>query len=278
MWRSARSLVFGVTLGLVGVGTSGSVAFAQGDPAAADALFRRGREAAERGDWEVACPQFAESQRLDPAPGTLLNLAGCEEHVGQVASAYEHYRAAIDTLPRSDDRLPFARQHLAALEKRVPHLTLDAAAALPKGARVERDDVALGAASLGLALPVNPGLHRIVVKAEGRAEAVVTVRVAEGEAKRVVLEAGAPRATVSLEASGPVVVPMGNERGEHRDEPTSSPHPLRGVAIGALAVGGVGVVLGAVAGGIVLGKKSVIQDPSHCDQTTHACDQTGADA
>ena len=28
----------------------------------------------------------------------------------------------------------------------------------------------------------------------------------------------------------------------------------------------------------MLGKKSIVDDPSHCDPVTHACDQTGLDA
>src|SRR5271163_2218463 len=106
------------------------------DPAAADALFQKGREAAEKGDWASACPKFSESQRLDPAPGTLLNLADCEEHLGQVASAHEHYKTALETMSSSDDRIPFAKQHIAALERKVPHLTLNATADLPSGAKV----------------------------------------------------------------------------------------------------------------------------------------------
>src|SRR5271163_4925186 len=131
------------------------------DPAAADALFQKGREAAEKGDWTRACPKFAESQRLDPAPGTLLNLADCEEHLGQLASAYEHFKTALETMAPSDDRIPFAKQHMVAVEKKVPHLTLSASADLPARARVMRDDVQLGSASFGLALPVDPGMHAI---------------------------------------------------------------------------------------------------------------------
>ncbi len=97
-------------------------AFAEGDPAVADALFRKGREAAEKGDWATACPKFAESQRLDPAPGTLLNLADCEEHTGQLATSYEHFKTAVETMAPNDDRIPFAKQHMAAVEKKVPHL------------------------------------------------------------------------------------------------------------------------------------------------------------
>ncbi|NOU28880.1 MAG: hypothetical protein HOO96_13330, partial [Polyangiaceae bacterium] len=49
----------------------------------AETLFREGRKALEAGDYAVACAKFAESQRIEPAPGTLLNLAGCEERSGK---------------------------------------------------------------------------------------------------------------------------------------------------------------------------------------------------
>ena len=80
------------------------------DAAAADALFQKGREAADKGDFATAAAKFAESQRLDPAPGTLLNLADCEEHLGQTASAWEHYKRAAETMNAGDDRIPYAKQ------------------------------------------------------------------------------------------------------------------------------------------------------------------------
>ncbi len=46
----------------------------QRDPAAAEALFRSGRVAIEKGDYASACPKFEESSRLDPAVGTTCNL------------------------------------------------------------------------------------------------------------------------------------------------------------------------------------------------------------
>jgi tetratricopeptide (TPR) repeat protein len=79
-----------------------------GDPPAAQALFKQGRDAAKRGDHATACEKFAESYRLDPAPGTLLNLGDCKERLGMLASAWQYYTAAAEQL--SDERTDIARQ------------------------------------------------------------------------------------------------------------------------------------------------------------------------
>ena len=245
------------------------------DPAAADALFRKGREAAERGDWAVACPKFAESQRLDPAPGTLLNLADCEEHLGQLASSYEHFKTALETMAPSDDRIPFARQHMASVEKNVPHLTLDPSPDLPAHARVMRDDVQLGSASFGIALPVDPGTHAIVVSAPGRVDRRVVVTLRPGDAQVVTLKAGDVEAATAVPPGAPERIGT-LPPPDLAPAPASDPRRAIGAVVGAVGILGVGA--GAVAGALVLGKKSIVNDPSHCDQVTRACDQTGTTA
>jgi hypothetical protein len=245
------------------------------DPAAADALFQKGREAAEKGEWGVACPKFAESQRLDPAPGTLLNLADCDEHLGQLASAYEHFKTALETMSAGDDRIPFAKSRVAALEKAVPHLTLNAAADLPADAKVMRDDVQLGSASFGLALPVNPGAHTIVVAAPGHKDKRTTIMLKASEAETMTLHPG----EIDTSAPAVVVAPVahvGQSSSARAPEgPSGGSTRTAGLVLGTIGIGGVGV--GAVTGIMVLGKKSIIDDPTHCP-TKQTCDPTGVAA
>src|SRR4051812_34930505 len=92
----------------------------------AEALFDEGVALMARGDFEHACAKLAESQRLDPGGGTLLNLARCQEGAGRVSTAWATYRSAL-AIARRDaraDRIRYAEEHLAILEPRLPKLIL----------------------------------------------------------------------------------------------------------------------------------------------------------
>src|SRR5688572_24676732 len=68
------------------------------DPAAAEALFQEGRRLLKIDEVLAACSKFDESLRLDPAIGTLINVAACQERLGRTATAWQHWRAAADQL------------------------------------------------------------------------------------------------------------------------------------------------------------------------------------
>jgi hypothetical protein len=182
-----------VTLSVLSVSSVSAVAYAGSsqDAAAADALFQRGKEAMAKGDLATACAALAESQRLDPAVGTLLNLADCEERAGKLASATAHFQEARDKLPAGDYRIPFAETRMASLGPRLPKLAVVPARGLPAGAVVLRDEAVLGPASFGVALPVDPGVHIATLRTPGHADARVEIALREGETKTVELTPGA---------------------------------------------------------------------------------------
>lgn len=239
------------------------------DPVAAEALFLEARDAARRGDHASACPKFAESQRLGPAVGTLLNLALCEEKLGRVATAWQHLRQVIDQLPPGDDRIAFARATLATLEPRLPRLTLALDPSVPDGAVVLRDGVVIGQAGLGSAIPIDPGEHLIELRVPGQESRVERVTITEGERLALTLRAAAPPpARVAHEPAAPVEVALAPRRAASSDD-------LPPMALGgwiALGVGAAGLAVGAVTGGLALDRKSVMD--RHCDAAS-ACDPEG---
>jgi hypothetical protein len=160
------------------------------DSAKAEALFRQGRAAAEAGNYAVACPKFEESYRLEPAPGTLLNLGDCEENQGQLVRAWQHFRQLHDELPASDRRKSLADRRAKAALVRAPKLRVVLASAVP--ATVVRDDAVLDRASLGVRVPVEPGKHVIVVSAAGRRDNHYEVLVGDGEDKEIAVAVGEP--------------------------------------------------------------------------------------
>jgi hypothetical protein len=173
------------------VGLSWSTARADvSDPSAAESQFRRGRASADAGDYPRACTAFGESQRLEPAPGTLLNLADCEEHLGRVASAEAHFLAVEGALPATDERRAVAHERAAALAPRVPWLVITLVPDAPRDARVFRDDVEVDGDTLFAPWPLDPGPHVILVVAQGRQANIATVVAVEGETIHLVVSPG----------------------------------------------------------------------------------------
>lgn len=141
------------------------------DPAAAEALFKQARQLMAEGKYADACPKLAESQRLDPGTGTLLNLATCYEKNGQIASAWAAYKSAATAAQNTNelDRARLARTRAAALESKLPTLTIVVPAAADRpDLAVTRDGEPVGRPAWGTPIPVDPGAHAVQASAPGR--------------------------------------------------------------------------------------------------------------
>ncbi len=234
------------------------------DVAAADALFNKAVADMEAGHFDTACPALAESQHLDPRTGTLFAIASCNSKAGKIATAstfYEDYLRSVGDLAataraKHADRVKIAHVELDKLRPRIPTLKLVLPAATPAAsARVRRDGTELSAASLGIALPIDPGAHVVTLEVPGRAPAEHRVTVEKGQSAVVELAVGA---LLGAQAPPPPLVaapvaPAGAAPASGSAE--------GGRRLGAYVAGGAGValvVVGAVTGGLALGKKSVV--------------------
>ncbi len=210
-----------------------------GDPAAARELLKRGYLLAQEGRCDQAVSLYDESVRLDPKAITLINYADCEEKLARLGSALGHWvdaraRAKVEGNVAVEEE---AERRANLLEPRLARLTILAPADAPAGTTVERDGVTVGAVSYGIATPVDPGSHTLVVKAPGREDETVTVALAEGEARRVQLALGRPGRPSSVRATSAAA------RGR-----TS---PLVWVGFG---VGAAGLAVGSVTGLMAIGR------------------------
>ena len=140
------------------------------NPAAAQALFEEAQRGVAAGDFEQACPKFKASYELDPAGGTLLNLADCLEKQGRTASAWSAFKDALVVAQRDgrSERVEYAQQHIRALEAKLSYLTVEVPASSSVGQlSVRVDGTPLAAAAWGTALPVDPGEHLLRAEAPG---------------------------------------------------------------------------------------------------------------
>jgi hypothetical protein len=190
------------------------------------------------GRFDEACPMLAESQRLDPHVGTLLNLAACHEKQGKLGSAWVEYQKAL-TAARAEgqaERARLAEQRIAALDPKVPWLRLTVPVR-PEGLSVTLDGGEIATPAFGSEMPVDPGSHVVHAGAPDRPAFDVQVDVHEGEHRTVVVSLAEPTPPLPSETKTPeriVVEPAGAP-------PREEPHRQRWIFE-------VGFVLGASAG------------------------------
>lgn len=175
--RAARALAVAAAL----CGAAPASAGPKSDPGAAEALFQQARTLMDAGKSAEACPKFEDSYKLDPAPGTLLNIAECSRLAGKSATAWGQFIEAARDFRRKNDerRAQFADQRAAQLKPKLTYLVIRAASP-PPGLVVKRDGAEQSSASFGERLPVDPGKHTFVAEAPGKRASSQTVEVLDG--------------------------------------------------------------------------------------------------
>ena len=268
--RSRGHLRFALMLTL---SLSVKAAHAQDSAAAADLLFNDARAAMAAKKFDVACAKFRESNRLDPAVGTLFNLANCEAQRGHLVASLALYRQVLEKLPRDDPRASVAKAQVQSLDARVPRLTIRARGDMPAGTTVNVAGLVLSPDSLNSPLPLNPGSYAISVVAPGRATQEFSITLAEGDVAEFPVFVG-PSTSASPPRVAPAAVVTSSQpirAGDDDDRKTRGLLAYMGIGVGAAEI-----TLGIITG--LFGLHEEALGNLNCSDVTRTCNQPGYDA
>jgi hypothetical protein len=268
--RSPRRVCCALAV-VLGVASNTSIVRAD-DSAAAQALFDQGKKAMAAHAFSEACPKFEESFHLDPAMGTLLNLADCYERAGRLATAWSKFLelASKAHAAGQTERARIGRQRAAALVPRLSNLVIQAPAAdRTPGLEVRRDGTVVGQAEWGSPIPTDPGPHTIAASAPGKQPWSTSIDVgAQAVTATVVvpeLEAVPPEPSAAEPApSGPQALPS-------TPPPAEGSHGLgtqKVLALVSAGIGAAGVGVGTYFGLVSIQKHKIVS--KDCTATT--CD------
>jgi len=226
-----------------------AAASAQNDKAAAEALFDQGVRLMKQNSFSDACPKLEESERMDPAVGTLLYLGECYERIGRTASAWATFREAASLATNSNqaDRARVASNRAQEIEPKLSRLSVELApdvARIP-GVLVKRGNQRLEPSLFGTPLPVDPGEYRIEVSAPGYETWSTPIKVEAGGASASVRVPGLVKGPDAAPAETPTTQAPAKPGAETPAPKPSAPAPSGSFTTGqtlGLVLGGVGVI------------------------------------
>jgi hypothetical protein len=229
-----------------------------------------------------ACPKLADSQRLAPSGGTLINLAECYEHTGQTASAWVAWKdaAARANAAGKAGAEKSAFDRAALLEPKLARLSIVVTAESDvAGLEVKRDGVAVGHAEFGLPIPVDPGTHVVEAHAPKKKPWSSQVDVAAKQTDaRVTVSLADDAAALAVSSRAPAVSPNAATLSTGAEAPpatqTQGSSAQKTIAWVALGVGVVGVGVGTVFGLQAKSKNDEALQPNNCP-TSMRCTQNG---
>ena len=287
--NSVWPLVGVLSIGLLSIVTS---AHAQGNETLAEALFDEGRSLSEAREYDKACAKFKESQRLDPATGTLLNLAICYEKAGRLATAWTTWREAASSARAANqlDREEHARDMAKKIEGKLARLTLTVNGTnnLPQGFWVTQDGTAQPQAAWGVSLPIDGGAHHFEAGAPGFLTWRSDVQVKDGQTLTVTVPIlaleGIPVAGAAVAAETDPEEAQAEEAGDSSDEDEADQGAARSGAKKALRIAGIALTAGgavSIAAGGIFGIRAFAlneQSKNHCsDVDSNQCSLDGTE-
>lgn len=229
------------------------------DTATARALSMEAQKALEAEDFETAADRFGRAEELHHAPTLLLGLARAYVGLGKFVEAQESYNKVIrETLPASAppafrNAVDDAKREVVGLDKKIGWVTINVSGTDQPTVTV--DGLAVPIAALGVRRAANPGSHEVKASAEGFKPAQATFEISAGGEEDVTLTLEPdPDATGAVGTGSGGGGPKG---GEVPPDDGASPMVVGGAV--ALGIGGVGLIVGAVTGGLAMGAHSDLE-------------------
>ncbi len=194
-----------------------------GELAAARDLFARAEKDEDAGKWDDALDKLRRASSVKMTAGRRFHIALCEEKLGQLVAALADYTAA-DQAARQDnnkDVLDAVAEPLRVLRLRVPTLTLEVPPA--DGTTVSIDGKPIAPGVLGVAMPVEPGTHRIEARAHGKRPYTIQVTLKERDVQ-----------TTTIKWVDLPKMPEEGGSGLNESPPPPAEAPSGGVKVGAI--------------------------------------------
>ncbi len=221
--------------------------------ATARRLFAEATALEASSDWKAAAGKLKNALAIKETPGLRYHLAHCEEQLGALVAASSDYDRTAELIrsgapaPDVEPLLPLARRRI---DSRVAKL--DIVVPPGKSALAEVDGRSLPATTLGTSLRLDPGSHRVVVRAKDEADyrAELTLGTGEHRTLKVFFREGADAKAAQAPPDAALVTGgPGGPGGSGPPAPVHNDHgsALRtGVLIGeaALTLAGLGVGIG----------------------------------
>lgn len=229
----------------------------------ARAQFQRGIELEQAGNYTTALEQFRDVGQVRMTPQVRFHIASCEEKLGRLVTALGGYQLAYaDADSVGEDFKSEVDRAVTRLEASIPKLVIMRGTGA-EAAEIQLDGVSIGASSVGVPVPLDPGPHAVTAKAPFALPFSQTVTLKENEQNSIdvsLIPEPTPEPSEPRLPSGPAA-------------PTSD-RPNRRLT--AYVIGGVGVA-SLISSAVLFGlRQSTLSDLENKCGPEHNCPSSAA--
>jgi len=225
------------------------------DKAAARVLATQGAEALGANKYSEALDLVSRAEQMFHAPTHLLMIARSQAGLGRLVAAKEAYLKLTREELAASAPAAFKRaqqegkDEMAALEPKIASLRIAVEGGGQLKFTVKMDDQPVSPALLGVYRPVDPGKHEIIIYPVGQSPVKSAFALTNGEKRdlKLTIPDVVPGGLPANQTDNPDAA-ASSGAGKDKVAPAGPGFftPLRGVGIGAAALGLGGVVVGAL--------------------------------